>query len=119
MQKQDVQSHFTYRPNPVLARSFLICKKDHHGNLAPVGDYTVLDDSEELTLSEKKVMNLVMRLNGEAELIPLGNQTQSRLFFHVKKKAENETKSEIVFYTNHGSGVSKENAILTLEDYDA
>lgn len=116
---QDFQGNFTYRPNPILAGSFLICRKNHNGDVTPVGDYTVLDKSEDAHLSERKVMNLVMRLNGEKELMPLGEQTRSRLLFHVKPRPEHEERTEIVFYTQSGEGVSKENAILTMEGFDA
>lgn len=119
MQNQEVQGHFTYRPNPVLARSFLICRKDQNGDISPIGDYTVLDALEDLSLSEKKVMNLVLRLNGETELIPLGDQTKSRLLFHCKPKAEDDPRSSVIFFTYTGEGVSRENAILTLEGFDA
>ena len=123
MQNQHPQGHsaghFTYRPSPVSARSFLICRKDMNGDVSPVGDYTVLDAEEDLTLSEKKVMNLVMRLNGETNLIPLGEQTKSRLLFHCKPKADDDPRSSVVFFTYTGDGVSRENAVLTMEGFDA
>lgn len=112
---QDFQGNFTYRPNPILARSFLICRKEQNGEVTPVGDYTVLDNHEDLNLSEKKVMNLVMRLNGETDLVALGEQTRSRTLFHVKPRPEHDPRTEIVFYTQSGHGVSRENAILTME----
>jgi hypothetical protein len=85
--------------------------------VVPVGDYTVLDEVEDVRLSERKVINLVMRLNGEKDLVGLGEQTRSRLLFHVKPKPENDPRTEIVFYTQSGQGVSRENAILTLEGF--
>ena len=111
--------NFTYRPNPFLAQSFLICRKEQNGDVTPVGDYTVLDKNEDTRLSERKVMNLVMRLNGETNLMSLGEQTRSRMLFHVKPRPEDSEKTEIVFYTQSGQGVSKENAILTMEGFDA
>ena len=116
---QDNQSHFTYRPSPLLERSFLICRKERRGEVVPVGDYTVLDHSEDFHLSERKVINLVMRLNGENSLVPLGDTTKSRLLFHVKPRPEGEERTEIVFYTQSGQGISKENAILTMEGFNA
>ncbi|MFA7276888.1 MAG: hypothetical protein WC043_08805 [Pseudobdellovibrionaceae bacterium] len=115
MQEHHTHQTFTYRPNPVLARSFLICLKDQNGDLSPIGDYTVLDENEDLSLSEKKVMNLVMQLNGGNELIPLGEKTKSRLLFHCKPKAADDPRQEVIFYAYSGHGVSRENAILTLE----
>ena len=123
MQNQDTQhsagAGFTYRPNPLLARSFLICRKDQNGDVSPIGDYTVLDAREDVNLSERKVMNLVMRLNGESDLVPLGDQTKSRLLFHCKPQAEDDLRSTVIFYTYAGNGISTENAILTLEGFNA
>jgi hypothetical protein len=115
---ENFQSIYTYRPNPLLGKSFLICKKEKNGDVVPVGDYTVLDSHEDNFLSERKVMNLVMRLNGETNLVDLSEQTRSRMLFHVKPKPEGEDKTQIVFYTQNGRGVSKENAILTMEGLD-
>ncbi len=112
---QGFTGNFTYRPNPILARSFLICRKEQNGEVTPVGDYTILDEHEDLRLAERKVMNLVMRLNGEKTLAQLGEQTRSRLLFHVKPRPEHDPRTEIVFYTQSGRGVSRENAILTME----
>ena len=115
---KDFQSNFTYRPNPLLARSFLICRKEQNGAVTPVGDYTVLDDKEDLHLSERKVINLIMRLNGETKALDLGERTRSRMLFHVKPRPEDDPHTEIVFFTQTGQGVSKENAILTLEGFN-
>ncbi|HAJ90829.1 MAG TPA: hypothetical protein DCM27_07465 [Rhodospirillaceae bacterium] len=115
---QDFQANFTYRPNPLLARSFLICRKEQNGDVTPVGDYTVLDKNEDFHLSERKVINLVMRLNGEKNLVSLGEQTRSRLLFHIKPRPEHDPRTEIVFFTQTGHGVSTENAILTMEGFD-
>lgn len=115
MQKHQDFQNFTYRPHPFLERSFLICRKEQNGEVTPVGDYTVLDTHEDFKLTERKVINLVMRLNGETDLVPLGEQTRSRLLFHVKPRPEHDPRTEIVFYTQSGHGVSRENAILTME----
>ena len=116
----DTKQAFTYRPNPVLAGSFLICRKEAGGGVHPVGDYTLLDRTEDLGLTEKKVMNLVTLLNGGNDLLPLGEQSKSRLLFHRKPKAADDARTEVVFYTYTGQGVSLENAILTIEgEFDA
>ena len=127
MQNQDTHGrnqgktagNFTYRPNPVLARSFLICRKDHNGDVSPVGDYTVIDADEDFSLSEKKVINLLMRMNGETNLLQLGEQTKARLLFHCKPKEADDPRTSVVFYSYTGDGVSRENAILTMEGFDA
>jgi len=120
MQTTDIKPAFTYRPNPVLSGSFLICKKEENGGLHPVGDYTLLDRNEDLTLTEKKVMNLITLMNGGKDLLPLGEQTKSRLLFHRKPKQDGDLRTEVIFYAYTGEGVSKENAILTIEgEFDA
>ncbi len=101
---------YTYRQNPLYERSFLIFKED-----APVGDYTVLDENEDRILAEKKVMNLISRMNGSHDLIPLGEITKTRLLFHRKPKIQDTDPTEVVFYTYDGKGVSRENAILPIE----
>ncbi len=120
MQHIDNKTAFTNRPNPVLTGSILICKKEADGSLYPVGDYTLLDRDEDLDLTEKKVMNLVTLMNGESDLMALGQETKSRLLFHRKPKPDGETRSEVIFYTYTGEGISRENAILTIEgDFNA
>lgn len=115
MQGHENRGSFTYRPNPVLGRSFVIFEKSGDGSLNPVGDYTVLDADENRELSEKKVMNLVALLNGNEDLMPLGPETKSRALFHRKPKQDPNDRTEVLFYTYNGEGVSKENALLTFE----
>jgi len=115
MQLADNKGIFIYRQSPVLNRSWMIYQKLPSGDLSPVGDYTVLDNSEDVKISEKKLMNLVSLLNGNDELINLGEQTKSRLLFHRKPKKDPQDPTQVIFYTFEGEGVSRENAILTLD----
>lgn len=115
MQVTENKGIFTYRQSPILHRSWMIYLKPHEGEMTAVGDYTVIDRSEKESLSEKKVMNLMTLLNGGSELIELGDITQSQLLFHRKPKADKLDPTQVVFYTQTGDGVSRENAILTLE----
>lgn len=107
-------STYTYRPNPFHEGSFDLFKKDHRGNLSPIGKYSRLDDDEDQELTEKKVMNIVMKLNGERDLIPLGEQTRARLLYHIK--CDTPTRKEVIFSAYTGKGVSKRNAILIMEE---
>ncbi|HPQ50050.1 MAG: hypothetical protein KDJ26_06365 [Alphaproteobacteria bacterium] len=118
MQHSIQQEIYTYRPNPLLERSYLLFRRDGNGENSPIGDYTILDEQEDLSLAEKKLMNIVMQLNGDDNLLQLGEQTRSRLYFHCKPKAEDDPRQTIVFYTYTGQGVSKENSILTLEGFN-
>lgn len=115
MQLSGIKGTFTYRQSPVLSRSWMIYCKNAEGDLNPVGDYTVLDRDEDEIISEKKIINLVSLLNGEEELMELGAQTQSRLLFHRKPKKDQADPTQVIFYTFSGEGMSRENAILTLQ----
>lgn len=115
MQVSDTKGIFIYRPSPVLDRSWMIYRKTQTGDLSPVGDYTVLDRDEQETVSEKKIINLISVLNDNEDMIMLGEHTKSRMMFHRKPKVDALDPDQVVFYTYNGDGVSRENAILTLE----
>ena len=115
MQLSGIKGTFTYRQSPVLNRSWMIYCKNAEGDLNPVGDYTVLDRDEDELISEKKLINLVSLLNGDEELLSLGSHTQSRLLFHRKPKKDDTDPTQVIFYTFSGEGLSRENAILTLQ----
>lgn len=118
---QDVASkpEFSYQRSPVYDRSFLILKKNNLDEYQPVGDYTILDEQEDIDFAEKKVMNLVTLLNGKEELIDLSEETEKRLLFHCKPRDNDNNKTQVVFYALGEVGVSKENAILTLDEGDS
>ena len=108
---------YSYEKSPLYARSFQIFKHEIASNTqTPVATYTVLDTEENLDLSEKKVMNIITLLNGGKTLMALGEETQSRLLFHIPEKTDDNTMKKVIFYTQKGEGVSKENAILTYEE---
>lgn len=115
MQVTENKQIFVYRQSPVLSRSWMIYRKGLTGDLTPVGDYTVLDREEREEVSEKKIINLISLLNDNEELIQLGDQTKSRLLFHRKPKLDQHDPDQVIFYTYTGDGISRENAILTLE----
>jgi hypothetical protein len=106
--------NFTHRASPGLEKSFLILEKMKDGSLSPVGDYYVLDPSEDMELAEMKVMNLVKKLNKESDLLLFGDRTKSRMLFQVCDTREGENK-QVVFYTYTGEGVSSPSGVLTLE----
>jgi len=103
---------YGYQPSPVNDRAFLITKENQ-----VIGDYTVLDKEEELSLSEKKVMNLVALLNERKNLMDLGSGSDSRTLYNVVNKKDEQGKSKIIFNILKKSGVSSENALLYI-DYD-
>lgn len=125
MQTQDFNSEsraplYAYQRSPVNERAFLIVKKpEMTAEPIPVGDYTVLDKDEDLTLSEKKVMNLISLLNGRKRLMQLGHETNSRILYNVISEKDEENKTKVLFYKLGNKGVSQENALFRLESEEA
>lgn len=106
---------YIYRRNPAHTHSFMILRHAaDRPDYVPVGDYTVLDQSEDPAVSEKKLINLMTLLNGGDGLIELGEQTKSRLLYHVVPQ-DDQSKTKIVFYALGEQGVSRENAVLHIE----
>ena len=123
MQKQDFNAEgalpiFGFQRSPVNERAFLITKTlDEMAEPVPVGDYTVLDKEEDVSLAEKKVTNLVSLLNGRKRLMNLGHETQSRVLYHIVSEKDEENKTKVLFYDLKEKGVSTENALFRL-DYE-
>lgn len=121
MQTQDFNAEgaiglYAYQRSPVNERAFLILKKqDAAKEPIPVGDYTVLDKEEDITLAEKKVTNLVSLLNGRKRLMELGHETQSRVLYNIVSEKDEENKMKILFYKLEQAGVSKENALFRMD----
>ena len=108
---------FSHKPSDYNDKAYVILKRTEKGENQPVGEYVVLNNIESREMSEKKVINLVSVLNGKTELIRLGENTNKRMLYKLLPR-ENETgSSKIVFYElSAGQGVSKENAILSIEE---
>ena len=120
MQTQDFNAEgaigkFAYQRSPVNERAFLILKKqDEEKAPVPVGDYTVLDKEEDMSLAEKKVTNLVALLNGRKRLMQLGHETQSRILYNIVSEKDEDNKMKVLFYQLKKQGVSTENALFRL-----
>lgn len=123
MQTQDFNSEssvprYGYERSPVNERAFMIVKREEAiAEPKPVGDYTVLDQEEDIGLAEKKVINLVSLLNGRKRLMDLGHETKCRILYQVVSEKDEENKTKILFYKLGQEGVSIENALFRLE-YD-
>lgn len=121
MQTQDFNAEsrapiYAYQRSPVNERAFLIVKKpDNTNEPIPVGDYTVLDKEEDLSLSEKMVMNLISLLNGRKRLMDLGHEFNSRILYNIVNEKDEEGKTKVLFYKLEKQGVSKENALFRFE----
>ncbi len=107
---------FIYERSPVHEHSFLILQfVEEKNGYEPAGEYTVLDTSEDPEITEKKMINLVSLLNGRQDIMDLGNLTKTRLLFTIVPKTSESDKTKIIFRTFNNDGVSRENAVLTLE----
>jgi len=111
---------YGYIPSPVHPRAFQILKYPDTASAdpRPVGDYTVLDSSEDRNLSEKKVMNLVSLLNGRKNLMQLGHETGTRTLYNVVTERDDDGKSRVLFYQLGKEGNSVENALFRMEASD-
>lgn len=107
---------YIYKKNPLVEHSFQIFEYfEHKQNYEPVGEYTLIDLSESIDITEKKVSNLITMMNGRKRLIDLKNLTNERILFNIIPRTEDSTQQKVVFRTFTGEGVSKENAILTVD----
>ncbi len=115
--QEAVSPKYIYVKSPVHPRGFMILKyaDDMGNNPAPVGEYTVLDMSEPMDLSEKKVMNLISLLNGRKALMQLGHETKSRVLYKIVNERDEDNKFRVIFYHLGSGGVSVENALFRIE----
>ena len=115
-QESGEKSGFIYKPNPLVPRSYQIFRyMEEKSDYEPVGEYTVVDTSEEIDITEKKMANLVSILNGRERLIQLGEMTKTRLMFQVVPGDDEDINQKVIFRTYDGDGISKENAVLVIE----
>ena len=110
---------FIYKPNPLAQRSFQIFEyKPDREKYEPVGDYTLIDLKEKPDITEKKLINLISLMNGRKPLISFENLTEERVLFNIESSETSDSSDKkhekIVFRTYDGKGVSKENAVLTI-----
>lgn len=111
------QRAFRYERNPVSDRGFLILKRNSQDRYDPVGDYMVIDEQEDIQLTEKKVMNLIALLNkDDGYVMNLGELTGTQSRFHIKPEKTERGQTQMVFYELGTEGVSKENAILSIDE---
>ena len=107
---------FIYKRNPLVEHAFQIFMlREGKSDYEPVGEYTLLDLSEDLDLTEKKVINIISLLNGRQNIMDLGNLTQTRVLFTIVTRKSEEDPTRIIFRNHDGSGPSEENAVLVLE----
>lgn len=115
--EQSEKALFIYKPNPLVPHSYQIfMHKKNKADYEPVGDYTVIDTSEDTDITVKRLGNIIALLNGKKDLTKLGNLTRKRLLFNIVPKRSETDPTKIIFRSHDGKGVSVENAVLTLEE---
>jgi hypothetical protein len=107
---------FMYKRNPLVDHSFQIFyyqkdKKDYE--LA--GEYILLNTSEPIDLTEKKVINIITFLNNKDALLDLRNLTKTRLLYNIVPIKAEDAEAKLIFREYDGSGTSVENAVLTIK----
>lgn len=114
--QESKKPRFISKANPLTPHAFQIFEyKAAKEEYEPVGDYTLIDLDESLDITEKKVANLIALMNGRKPLIDFKNLTKERVLFTINTNDENAENETILFRTYDGNGVSKENAVLTIE----
>jgi hypothetical protein len=114
--EQSEKPEFTSKPNPLVPHSWQIFQyKNNKDEYEPVADYVLVDIDEPIEITEKKVINMVSILNGKKKLIDFTNLTGKRVLFNIIPEASESNRQKIVFRTYDGAGVSKENAVLTID----
>lgn len=109
------RTRFIFKPNPLVERAYLIFEYDFKkSSYDQVGDYILLNKEEPRDITEKKVINLMTLLNGKRELIDLSNLTTTRVLYTVVPETQAMNQTKIILKDYDGSGVSKENAVITI-----
>jgi hypothetical protein len=114
--EQTAKTPFIYRRNPLHEFSYLILSQDERGEgYVPVGEYIVLDTTEDTDITEKKLINLLGIMNGKGKLIDFRNLTKERILYNIIPETPESNEQKVVFRSHDGKGVSKENAVLTIK----
>ncbi len=110
------KARFMYKHNPLVPRAFQIFEfQDEKNSYEPVGDYTLLDFEEAPDITEKKVINLISIMNGKQNLIDFKSLTNERILYNIVSTDADSKQQKVIFRAYDGSGVSIENAVLTME----
>ena len=110
-----MDSVYLYRKNALYGLSYEIVRKTG-GEMVPVGNYAVLDSGEDQKITEIKLMNLVALMNGQKNLLDTAKVTGRKTLFQILPNAEGDSGQRILFREYDGTGISSENAILSLEE---
>lgn len=114
--EESEKPEFIFKRNPLTAHAWQIFQlKEGKNEYEPVGDYTLINQGEPIDITEKKLSNLVGIMNGKQTLIDFTNLTKERVLFNIISGDPDSNHQKVLFRTYDGKGVSKENAVLTIE----
>lgn len=109
------KARFVYRHNPLIVHSYDIFEyQEDKTSYEPIGEYVLIDIEEPQDITEKKLINMMSLMNGKKNLIDFKSLTDERVLFNIVSEADKSSKQKVVFRTYNGQGVSKENAVLTI-----
>ncbi len=109
------KARFVYRHNPLIVHSYDIFEyQEDKTSYEPIGEYVLIDIEEPQDITEKKLINMMSLMNGKKNLIDFKSLTDERVLFNIVSEADESSKQKVVFRTYNGQGVSKENAVLTI-----
>jgi hypothetical protein len=107
---------FTYKQNPLVPHSWQIFEfRPQKDEYEPVGEYILIDTTEPIDITDKKLMNVMAVLNRKSSWVDFKNLTDKRVLFNIVEESPESDTMKVVFRAYDGSGVSKENAVLTIE----
>jgi hypothetical protein len=114
--EQSEKPQFISKPNPLVPHAWQIFEfKQDKESYEPVGAYTLLDTKEEPDITEKKLINIMAILNDKKSFIDFKKLTNKRILFTIVPDTPEADMRKAIFRTYDGTGVSKENAVLTIE----
>lgn len=107
---------FISKANPLVPHSWQIFEfKPDKDSYEPVGEYILIDIEEPVDITEKKIVNLVNILNRRTRFMDFNSLTKERVLYNIIEETPENGTMKVVFRAYDGSGVSKENAVLTIE----
>lgn len=77
------------------------------------GTYRLLNNMEKPEITIKKIHNLLVIMNGNSDIIPFTNLTNSKIIYNLIEKNNGFVK--VVFSEDFGNGVILDNAVLELK----
>ncbi|MCB1592410.1 MAG: hypothetical protein KDI90_08170 [Alphaproteobacteria bacterium] len=113
--KQLERPRFIFQPNPLMKRAYQILELMPRNNAyETVGEYILLNHNEDPELTEEKIKNLIILLNGKKNVKDLSKMSKYRALFTVMPETQSGDQTKIIFKDYDGKGVSTDNAVFTI-----